>query len=209
MEDVTHFLTRGYVQNISSQAICELVMSVEGTSLLDMCAAPGGKCLYLARFSEWEITATDIQSDRLLSVQANASRLGLADRLSIVPWDQVHGYFDMVLVDAPCSAVGIIARHPEIVLHRETLADSVLLKRQSDLLERAWSFVRAGSRLIYSVCSWDPREVPNAPTGSSTAPELNAWAARDSAIEVQGDRFSILPDTDHDGFCGAMWEKSD
>ena len=53
------------------------------------------------------------------------------------------------------------------------------------------------------------REVPNAPTGSSTAPELNAWAARDSAIEVQGDRFSILPDTDHDGFCGAMWEKSD
>jgi 16S rRNA (cytosine967-C5)-methyltransferase len=125
-----------------------------GGRALDICAAPGGKTMQLAA-SGWDVTALDVSEARLETMQMNLDRTGLkaslvaADALS---W-QAPELFDLILLDAPCSATGTVRRHPELPHLRDEAGVAARLNLQRKLLDRAWSFVKPGGTLIYCVCS--------------------------------------------------------
>src|SRR5690606_30200988 len=126
--------------------------------VLDACAAPGGKtCALLEREPTLRLLALDQDPKRLLRVHENLQRLGLqADvRCSELGQDPTlaPGSFDRILLDVPCSATGVIRRHPDIKLLRSAAEVASLVERQSALLERAWTLLATGGYLLYSTCS--------------------------------------------------------
>ena len=130
-----------------------------GRSVLDLCAAPGGKTLQLAA-AGWQVTALDASARRLERVEQNLARTALTAAVvtaDALEW-QPPALFDAVLLDAPCSATGTCRRHPD-VLHRigpRQIAEQTQL--QAALLERAAGWVKPGGTLIYAVCSLEPEE---------------------------------------------------
>lgn len=120
---------------------------------LDLCAAPGGKTLQLAH-AGWAVTALDNSAQRIKRVDENLKRTGLTARLvtaDALTWKKQD--FDLVLLDAPCSATGTIRRHPELPSIRGEAEIAQLVALQKRLLAAAWSRVAPGGRLIYCVCA--------------------------------------------------------
>lgn len=152
------------LQDEASQAVARLVAAEPGNRVLDVCAAPGGKTLLLARAAgpEGRVIAADLHEHR---VRAMKERLNLAkiqnvetkvlDATQPLPFDRP---FDRILVDVPCSGTGTLARHPEIrwKLRPDDLAD--LHARQARLLRTALPHLAPGGRLVYSTCSLEPEE---------------------------------------------------
>jgi 16S rRNA (cytosine967-C5)-methyltransferase len=150
-----HGLVR--IQDEGSQLIAEL--AGRGTTILDCCAAPGGKTAILAeRNPNAAITACDISPRRLKAMQAVLNRKQVTFRVLDATELPFEGQFDLVLCDAPCSGTGTLARNPEI-RHRLTAADFARHHdRQVRLLCSAMCSLRGGGRLIYSTCSLEPEE---------------------------------------------------
>ena len=148
-----------WVQDLAASLPARLLRAGEGRTVLDLCAAPGGKTLQLAA-NGWQVTALDASTRRLERVQQNLARTGLEAR--IIAGDALFWgpdeQFDAVLLDAPCSATGTCRRHPD-VLHRiglRQIAEQAEL--QAALLARAASWVKSGGTLVYAVCSLEPEE---------------------------------------------------
>ena len=148
-----------WVQDLAAGLPARLLGAGQGRTVLDLCAAPGGKTLQLAA-TGWQVTALDASSRRLERVQQNLARTGLTAEIieaDALDW-QPPALFDAVLLDAPCSATGTCRRHPD-VLHRigpRQIAEQAQL--QAALLERAVSWVKPGGTLVYAVCSLEPEE---------------------------------------------------
>ncbi|HKV04555.1 MAG TPA: 16S rRNA (cytosine(967)-C(5))-methyltransferase RsmB [Candidatus Acidoferrales bacterium] len=152
------------VQDEASQAVPLLLDVRAGDRVLDLCAAPGGKSAALMRAAgaEGMVIAADRHAHRLRSTQAQFKRLGLRyahlvglDAEQPLPF---RGDFDRILVDAPCSGTGTLARHPEI---RWRLGPDQLMEfhgLQSRMLETALAHLARGGRLVYSTCSIEPEE---------------------------------------------------
>ena len=158
-----------YIQNESSQWISRLAVTLAPERALDMCAAPGGKSCYLAAFSpKTQLLACDMDAHRLGLIRQNQQRLGLQFELRTADATQLEcdAEFDLVMLDAPCSGIGILGRHPEIKRHKTGPADNAMRKTQAQLLEAAWRYVKPGGYILYSVCSLDRREVPEPPDGA-------------------------------------------
>jgi 16S rRNA (cytosine967-C5)-methyltransferase len=128
--------------------------------VLDACAAPGGKSTHLLEYTggEIELTALDVSAERLQLVASNLARLGLKAQLlagdATAPetwWD--GRLFDRILVDAPCSATGVIRRHPDIKFLRRATDIPALAARQAQMLDKLWPLLRPGGQLLYSTCS--------------------------------------------------------
>jgi len=156
-----------YVQDEASQLVAHIAKPWLSGRVLDLCAAPGGKTTHLAELGNGriEITATDESERRLEILRENLTRLGTAgvqvkrlpDLLSNSP-DNPAGQFDLVLVDAPCSGLGTIRRHPEI---RYRITPENLLRhadRQQEVLRTAAGLTRSGGVIVYSTCSFSRRE---------------------------------------------------
>jgi 16S rRNA (cytosine967-C5)-methyltransferase len=152
------------IQDEASQAVAHLLSVEEGNAVLDLCAAPGGKTLLLALAagSHGHVIATDLHPHRVRAMAERFEAAGVRNVESItldgaqpLPFER---HFDRVLVDAPCSGTGTLARHPEIrwQLQSEDLAD--LHTRQVRLLKNALSNLAPHGRLIYSTCSLEPEE---------------------------------------------------
>ena len=148
-----------WVQDLAASIPAQLLGPGAGRSVLDLCAAPGGKTLQLAA-AGWQVTAIDASGRRLERVEQNLKRTGLSAK--IIVGDALHwqpgAQFDAVLLDAPCTATGTCRRHPD-VLHRigpRQIAEQTEL--QASLLDRAVSWVKPGGTLIYAVCSLEPEE---------------------------------------------------
>jgi 16S rRNA (cytosine967-C5)-methyltransferase len=148
------------VQDVAAQLAAGYLALAPGQRVLDACAAPGGKTGHVLETCSGltEVVALDRDGERLDRVRANLERLGLAATLVVGdatrPADWWDGRpFDRILVDAPCSAVGVIRRHPDIkVLRRpEDVARAVTL--QADLLRALWPLLASGGRLVYATCS--------------------------------------------------------
>jgi 16S rRNA (cytosine967-C5)-methyltransferase len=148
------------VQDPGAQLASRLVQPRAGERVLDACAAPGGKtgALLEAADGPLSLTAVDIDAARLVRVEENLRRLRREARLVCadvaLPGDWWDGQpFDRILLDAPCSAVGVIRRHPDIKLLRRPEDIAPLAQLQGRLLERCLAMLAPGGRLVYSTCS--------------------------------------------------------
>jgi 16S rRNA (cytosine967-C5)-methyltransferase len=148
------------VQDAAAQLAARLVDPAPGERILDACAAPGGKTGHLLELQPQlaELVALDISAERLERVSQNLERLGLQATLRVGDaaepsqwWD--GRCFDRILLDVPCSATGVIRRHPDVKLLRRREDIAELANRQAQLLRAMWPLLNAGGRLVYASCS--------------------------------------------------------
>jgi 16S rRNA (cytosine967-C5)-methyltransferase len=153
------------VQDAGAQLAGAYLEPGPGQRVLDACAAPGGKTLdILQRAAGIELTALDVDADRLARVEQNLQRAGLDAQLAVgdaaapqgTEWG-AHQY-DRILVDAPCSATGVMRRHPDIRLLRRARDIDQLVRRQAAILAALWPLLKPGGRLLYVTCSLLPAE---------------------------------------------------
>jgi len=159
-----------WVMDPAAAATADWLQIQPGERALDVCAAPGGKSLRMAAAGA-EVVATDRSPERLERLSENAARVGrdgLSIRAAAVDWleaddDAITSAvgaepFDAVLVDAPCTGLGTLRRHPEIRWRRLPTDPAAMALRQLPILERAAERVKPGGRLVYAVCSAEPEE---------------------------------------------------
>jgi 16S rRNA (cytosine967-C5)-methyltransferase len=146
------------VQDAAAQRAVELLDVRDGQRVLDACAAPGGKAAHILERATVDLLALDRDALRLPRVHENLARLGLAARVVAadagIPdtwWD--GRAFDRILLDAPCTASGIIRRQPDIKLHRRSSDIAPLAATQLHLLSSLWPLLAGGGRLVYATCS--------------------------------------------------------
>lgn len=158
---------KGYcsVQDAAAQLAAHLLDAQPEQQVLDACAAPGGKTAHILEQQPRlkQLVAVDIESHRLKQITENLQRLSLTADLicgdATKPGEWWNGpQFDRILLDAPCSATGVIRRHPDIKLLRRADDISLLLKTQQQILDQMWPLLKPGGMLIYATCSILPQE---------------------------------------------------
>lgn len=188
------------VQDAAAQLAAPLLIGVglpPQARVLDACAAPGGKTAHLLELAELDVTALDHDAARLVRVRDTLQRLGLRARVlhadAAAPaswWDGTP--FDAILLDAPCSASGIVRRHPDIRWLRRATDIDALAATQTRLLDALWPLLGPGGRLLYCTCSVFKTE---GPLRIDAFLQRNADAARISDPELPG---ALLPLPDND-----------
>jgi len=221
---------RGWIsiQDEASQLVAALVDVVAGQSVLDLCAAPGGKTALLARAAGPKalVVAADRYVHRLRVTRANLRRVGAAN-VHLLVLDATAALatgacFDRILVDAPCSGTGTLAKNPEIRwrLRPEDLPD--FHRRQVALLSNALDRLAPGGRLVYSTCSLEPeenervivevarsrRDLHRVSGAHALAPHLAEGLTPQSLFDRHGYLRTFPPEHDTDGFFAAALERS-
>ena len=154
------------VQDEAAQWVSYVCDLQPGLSVLDLCAAPGGKTAALLEAEPTlQVTAMDISAARLQRVTETLARLHLPSLTAHCVCDATHALpsltlptFDRILIDAPCSGTGVIRRHPDIKHLRRAEDIPLFAKTQRALLEAAWPYLKPGGRLVYATCSVLPAE---------------------------------------------------
>lgn len=153
------------VQDEAAQLAADLMDLAPGQRVLDACCAPGGKTCHLleAEAGLQQVVAIDLEAKRLTRVRENLDRLGLdaqliaCDARDTASWWDGKG-FQRILLDAPCSATGVIRRHPDIKLTRQAKDIPALASLQGELLDALWPTLEVGGILLYATCSSLPTE---------------------------------------------------
>ena len=148
------------VQDEASQLVPNLLQLEPAQHVLDACAAPGGKSCHILESEDslTRMTSIDISQSKLDRIRENFDRLGVESNLVAADaseletwWDGIQ--FDRILLDAPCSATGVIRRHPDIKLLRKPEQAKSLAEIQSTLLTKLWTCLKPGGLLLYTTCS--------------------------------------------------------
>lgn len=149
------------MQDLSAQCAADALAPATGARVLDACAAPGGKSAHLLeRDPSLRLLALDIDARRLARARDTYTRTGVGEHAQTLVadasdpgswWDGVP--FDAILLDAPCSATGVIRRQPDVMFHRRAEDVDALVGVQARLLEACWSMLRPGGVLLYATCS--------------------------------------------------------
>ncbi|HEV8628705.1 MAG TPA: RsmB/NOP family class I SAM-dependent RNA methyltransferase [Thermoanaerobaculia bacterium] len=150
-----------WVQDAAAALVTRVAGDVTGRSVADLCAAPGGKTAGLAAAGAL-VTAVDVSGARLVRLRENLARLSLAAEVveaDAATWSPDRA-FDVVLLDAPCTATGTIRRHPDILRLKRAEDVARMAQLQRLMLAHAASLVRPGGLLVYSTCSLEPEEGP-------------------------------------------------
>ncbi len=148
-----------WVQDLAASLPARLLGAGEGRTVLDLCAAPGGKTMQLAA-AGWSVIAVDSSAKRLSRLEENLDRTGLEAAVvqgDIRQW-QPGEAADAVLLDAPCTATGIFRRHPDVLHRIEPRQIAEMAALQAELLTRAAVWVKPGGTLVYATCSLEPAE---------------------------------------------------
>jgi 16S rRNA (cytosine967-C5)-methyltransferase len=158
---------QGYctIQDESSMLVAHIVDPKPGQHVLDACAAPGGKTTHIAELmgNQGRIVACDIHVHKIGLIASNCERLGI-DIVETHPVDarklprEWEESFDAILLDAPCSGLGVIRRKPDIKWNKELAKVDSLLQLQRELLQSVSLLLKPGGVLVYSTCTLDPRE---------------------------------------------------
>lgn len=168
-----------WVQDAAASLPARLLGAVQGLSVLDICAAPGGKAMQLAAGGA-RVCALDMSGPRLVRLRENLARTGLV--ADVAQGDALHwtpeAPFGAILLDAPCSATGTIRRHPEVPHLRSRADVKALCTLQAQLLDRvldpAQGLLRAGGRVVYCTCSLLPDEGEAQATAAMTRHNVQA-----------------------------------
>ncbi|BBP94910.1 ribosomal RNA small subunit methyltransferase B [Burkholderia sp. SFA1] len=219
------------VQDAGAQLAAQLLGAKDGMRVLDACAAPGGKTGHILELADVDLIALESDAERSGRIGQNLTRLKLDARIEVGdagdPAQWFDGTpFDRILADVPCSASGIVRRHPDIRWLRRASDIDALVAEQRRILNALWPLVAKGGELLYVTCSMFPEEGEAQARWFGTAHEdavrldapgqLLPTAARASADAVQGSPDSTnlaSPDrdaeifADHDGFFYARFQK--
>ena len=201
------------VQDAAAQLAAPLLDAQPGMRVLDACAAPGGKTTHLLELADLKLTALDLDAARLARVRQNLERLALTATLCTGDvntvdawWDGVP--FERILADVPCSASGVVRRHPDIKWLRRASDIAQFKRQQQSMLDSLWRLLASGGKLLYTTCSIfqeenslqvadflgrhaDARQLP-----------LRGVTTLDGTPDGQ-----LLPDNEHDGFFYALLQK--
>ncbi|KOO08766.1 16S rRNA (cytosine(967)-C(5))-methyltransferase RsmB [Vibrio hepatarius] len=199
------------VQDAAAQLSLNYLTPKDGELILDCCAAPGGKTAHiLERTQGSQVVAIDCDESRLKRVHDNLQRLNLkaevicGDARNPQDWWQGE-QFDRILLDAPCSATGVIRRHPDIKWLRRGEDIAALAELQSEILDAMWQQLKPGGTLVYATCSITPQE---------NKEQVKAFLARTQDAQLEGSDAEnpgrqILPgEEDMDGFYYAILHKN-
>lgn len=198
------------VQDYGAQMAAHLLDLEDGLRVLDACAAPGGKCGHILELASVELLAIDISDSRLRRVTENLKRLGLDASLQVGNAAQPDQWwdgkpFDRILADVPCSASGVVRRHPDIKSLRRPADFTALARQQAEMADALWPLLAKGGKLLYATCSVFPAENAEAAAAfaarhpDATRLALPEWIAADG---------QVLPTPEHDGFYYALFRKT-
>lgn len=201
------------VQDAGAQLAAPLLSVRDGERVLDACAAPGGKTAHLLELADVSLTALDADGVRLQQVRENLERLGLrrpdtvlrrADAADLAEWwDGVP--YDAVLADVPCTASGIVRRHPDIRWLRRADDVARTVKLQARIVDALWRTVAPGGRLLYVTCSIFPEENERqAAAFAARHADARRLDAPGQLLPVAGD---TTPGAQRDGFFYALFAK--
>lgn len=214
------------VQDEAAQLAAQILAPKNGERVLDACAAPGGKSCHLLESADISLVAVDADESRLARVHENLARLGLAaevvcadvtqvDTKNVAKEDAWWGFdeenpFDAILLDVPCSATGVIRRHPDIRMLRRREDIEQLQTVQAEILERAWTLLKPGGRLLYATCSVFPQENSEQVIAFVNKHSEASVATLDATWGMSCDAGrQLFPQTDgHDGFYYALLHKA-
>ncbi|MGX1124466.1 16S rRNA (cytosine(967)-C(5))-methyltransferase RsmB [Pseudomonas sp. HLS-6 TE3448] len=197
------------VQDEAAQLAADLMDLAPGQRVLDACCAPGGKTCHLleAEAGLQQVVAIDLEAKRLTRVRENLDRLGLdaqliaCDARDTASWWDGKG-FQRILLDAPCSATGVIRRHPDIKLTRQAEDIPALASLQGELLDALWPTLEVGGILLYATCSSLPTEntevIDAFLTRTPGARELDLATA--AGLRQPHGRQLLAQEGGHDGF---------
>jgi 16S rRNA (cytosine967-C5)-methyltransferase len=194
------------VQDAGAQLAAPLLDLHDGMRVLDACAAPGGKSGHILESAAVELTALDVDSRRLLRVDQNLQRLGLQAKVTTGAaeardwWDGTQ--YDRILADVPCTASGIVRRHPDIRWLRRKSDTHQLATLSTKILDNLWQMLRPDGKLLFVTCSLWPQE---------SEAQAAAFAARHGAVRLDAPG-QLLPTSgagqDHDGLFYALFQKA-
>jgi 16S rRNA (cytosine967-C5)-methyltransferase len=201
------------VQDHSAQLAAELIAFVPGARILDACAAPGGKACHLAELGA-QVTAMDISEARLEKVSDNAARLDLtiatvACNATDIPHGLIDEGFDSILLDAPCSATGVMRRNPDVKVIRTKADIAQFATLQLRLLTSVWPHLKIGGQLLYATCSLLPDENEDVVSDflSTTADAQSVPLPKDVGIQMAFGQ-QVIPSPGHgDGLYYCLIEK--
>lgn len=194
------------VQDAGAQLAAPLLDLKDGMRVLDACAAPGGKSGHILEIADVDLTALDVDARRLARVGDNLARLDLRARVLAGPaeesgWWDGHQY-DRILADVPCTASGIVRRHPDIRWLRRKSDTHQLATLSTKILDNLWQMLRPDGKLLFVTCSLWPQE---------SEAQAAAFAARHGAVRLDAPG-QLLPQSgagqDHDGLFYALFHKA-
>lgn len=194
------------VQDAGAQLAAPLLDVQAGMRVLDACAAPGGKTCHILELADAEVTALDADAKRLARVGENLDRLQL--KATLKPADAQHPDwwdgqpFDRILADVPCTASGIVRRHPDIRWLRRKGDTLQLATLSGKILDNLWQMLAPGGKLLFVTCSLWPQE---------SEAQAAAFAVRNQAVRLDAPG-QLLPaggsGQDHDGLFYALFQKN-
>ena len=203
------------VQDAGAQYAAHFLDVQDGMRVLDACAAPGGKSTHLLELAEIDLWAVDKDASRLARVQENLQRLQLSAKLTVGDVAQSDDWWDgklfqRILADVPCSASGVVRRHPDIKWLRRPADIVGFAQQQRDILHNLWRMLENGGKLLYVTCSVFTQEnqhvIDEFLQNNKDAQQLALPVANGvSAAEFTNGQ--ILPNDQHDGFFYALLYK--
>jgi 16S rRNA (cytosine967-C5)-methyltransferase len=146
-----------WVQDAAAALPVRVLAPQAGETALDMCAAPGGKTMQMAALGA-EVTAVDDSEPRMARVRSNLERVGLQANVVVQDVLQHQAQYDVILLDAPCSATGTLRRHPDLPFAKDGAEFFDLMSLQEQMLDHAWSILKPGGRMVFCTCSLLPDE---------------------------------------------------
>jgi 16S rRNA (cytosine967-C5)-methyltransferase len=197
------------VQDAGAQYAARLLDVHDGMRVLDACSAPGGKTAHMLELADIELVAVDKDELRLERVRENLQRLQLEARMvcgdAASPkawWDGKE--FERILADVPCSASGVVRRHPDIKWLRRPEDIANFAVQQTQILESLWSLLASDGKLLYATCSIFERENQQVITEFLTRHDDASRIELSATGMIDG---QLLPDREHDGFFYALLHK--
>ena len=200
------------IQDFGAQLAAKLLDLQDGQFCLDACSAPGGKTGHMLEIADIELVSIDQQKDRLYKVKENLERLHLhaylkcADLTAVNTWWN-EKLFDRILLDAPCSASGVVRRHVDIKWLRRPRDIEKFAKQQEAMLEAMWQLLKKGGKLLYATCSIfydENQKVINHFIKEHTDAKEVKWSVDSEYSKYEN---QLIPSENHDGFFYALLEK--